>query len=86
MAGRCRRPASTGATLVANKDREIARLEGLYQKNVEGAGGEIFHSRADAGRRRIRSVLEGENRTVTADQILIATGGRPSAASGASRP
>ena len=33
-------------TLVANKDREIARLEGIYRKGVEGAGGEVFQSRA----------------------------------------
>ena len=63
-------------TLVANKDKEIARLEAIYKKNVEGAGGEAFHSRA-------RLVdphavyLVAEDRTVSADQILIATGGRP---------
>ena len=63
-------------TLIANKDREIARLSGLYQSGVERAGGETFHSRAtlvDAHTVRI----ENENRTVTAEHILIATGGRP---------
>ncbi len=63
-------------TLVANKEREISRLEGLYQHGVEKAGGEAFHSRAvliDPHTVRI----ESEGRTVTADQILIATGGRP---------
>ena len=63
-------------TLVANKDKEIARLEGLYRSGVEKAGGEAFASRAtlvDAHTVRI----EAEDRTVTADQILIATGGRP---------
>jgi glutathione reductase (NADPH) len=65
-------------TLVANKDREIARLEGIYRKNVEGAGGETFHTRATlVDRHTVR--LENEDRTVTADQILIATGGRPAA-------
>lgn len=62
--------------LVANKEREITRLEGIYRKNVEAAGGEIFHSRAhlvDAH----TIFIETEGRTVTADQILIATGGRP---------
>ena len=63
-------------TLIANKDREIARLEGLYRKNVQGAGGETLQTRATLiDRHTIR--LEAENRTVTADQILIATGGRP---------
>ncbi|CDX23154.1 glutathione oxidoreductase [Mesorhizobium sp. SOD10] len=63
-------------TLVANKDKEIARLEAVYKRNVEGSGGETFHSRAvlvDP-----HSVyLVAEDRTVSADQILIATGGRP---------
>lgn len=63
-------------TLIANKDLEIGRLSGLYQHGVEKAGGETFHSRAtlvDAHTVRI----EAEDRTVTADQILVATGGRP---------
>ncbi|WP_457937227.1 glutathione-disulfide reductase [Mesorhizobium sp. 10J20-29] len=63
-------------TLIAAKDREIGRLSGLYEQGVEKAGGTAFHSRAtlvDAHTVRI----EAENRTVTADQILIATGGRP---------
>ena len=63
-------------TLIANKDKEIARLSGLYQSGVEKAGGEALHSRAtlvDAHTVRI----ENENRTVTAEHILIATGGRP---------
>lgn len=64
-------------TLIANKDREIARLEGLYQLGVEKAGGTAFHSRAAlVDDHTIR--LEAEDRTVTADQILIAVGGRPS--------
>ncbi|MES0030868.1 glutathione-disulfide reductase [Mesorhizobium sp. M0040] len=63
-------------TLVANKDREISRLEAIYQKNVQGAGGEVFHSRATLVDRHVVHLL-GEDRTVTADQILIATGGRP---------
>ncbi|MFH1793876.1 MAG: glutathione-disulfide reductase [Pseudomonadota bacterium] len=63
-------------TLIVNKDREIARLEGLYKGGVERAGGDTFHSRAtlvDAHTVRI----EAENRTVTAEHILVATGGRP---------
>lgn len=65
-------------TLIANKDREIDRLEAIYRKGVENAGGEAIMSRATlVDRHTIR--LEGENRTVTADQVLIATGGRPAA-------
>ncbi|MER8546941.1 glutathione-disulfide reductase [Mesorhizobium sp. M0684] len=63
-------------TLVANKDREISRLEAIYKKNVQSAGGEVFHSRATLVDRHVVHLL-GEDRTVTADQILIATGGRP---------
>ncbi len=64
------------ATLIANKDREIARLSGLYQTGVEKAGGEAFHGRAtlvDAHTLRIA----GESRAMTAEHILVATGGRP---------
>jgi glutathione reductase (NADPH) len=63
-------------TLVGNKDREIARLEQIYSRNVEGAGADIFHTRATLVDRHTIA-LAGESRTVTADQILIATGGRP---------
>jgi glutathione reductase (NADPH) len=62
--------------LIANKDREIARLESIYRKNVEAAGGVAFQSRATLlDRHRIR--LEADGDVVSADQILIATGGRP---------
>ncbi|TKT79189.1 glutathione-disulfide reductase [Aquamicrobium sp. LC103] len=63
-------------TLVANKDREIARLEGLYRKGLENAGAEIFESRAVLDDRHTVRIVS-ENRTVTARHILIATGGRP---------
>ncbi len=64
-------------TLIANKDREIARLEAIYQSGVQRAGGEAIASRAElVDAHTIRLVAEG--RTVTADQILIATGGTPS--------
>jgi glutathione reductase (NADPH) len=63
-------------TLIANKDAEIARLEGLYRANLERAGAELFESRAIvAGPHRIR--LERYDRVVSAEHILIATGGRP---------
>jgi glutathione reductase (NADPH) len=62
------------AKLVANKDREIARLEGLYRKGLEDAGARIFEARAvllDQHTVRVgREIL-------TADKILVATGSRP---------
>ncbi len=63
-------------TLIANKDREIARLEGLYKGNLEKAGVETFSTRAElSGPNSVR--LPDLDREVTAKHILIATGGRP---------
>ncbi len=62
--------------LIANKDKEIARLEGLYRKGLENAGAEIVESRATVtGPHAVR--IEKSGKTVTAERILIATGGRP---------
>jgi len=63
-------------TLIANKDKEIARLEAVYTRNVKATGVDIFADRAvfeDAHTLR----LLNEDRTVTAEKILIATGNRP---------
>ncbi len=63
-------------TLIANKDKEIARISGFYSSGVEAAGGTVFHSRAEVvGPHTVRLVQEG--RDVTAERILIATGGHP---------
>ncbi|MDA4844317.1 glutathione-disulfide reductase [Hoeflea poritis] len=62
-------------TLIANKDREVARLEGLYRKGLSNAGAEIFDSRAElVDEHRVRIV--SSNQIVTADKILVAVGGR----------
>lgn len=64
------------AKLIAAKDAEIARLEGLYAKNVAAAGAEVLKTRAElAGPHEVRLVADG--RTVSAKHILIATGGAP---------
>ncbi|MEM9279150.1 MAG: FAD-dependent oxidoreductase, partial [Pseudomonadota bacterium] len=34
-------------TLIANKDKEIERLEGLYRKGLEGNEADIFETRAE---------------------------------------
>jgi len=62
-------------TLIANKDKEIARLEGLYVQTVEKAGGKIYRSRAVLEDAHTVRLLDGK--TVTAKYILIATGGAP---------
>jgi glutathione reductase (NADPH) len=62
------------AKLIAAKDREITRLEGIYRKLLTGAGATIFDARAvlaDA-----HTVRMGD-KTVTAKNIVIATGGHP---------
>jgi len=64
-------------TLIANKDREIARLSAMYERGLNTAGATIIHSRAEL-RDAHTLHLSTENRTVTADKILIATGGWPS--------
>lgn len=61
---------------LAAKDIEIARLSGIYVANLRNAGADLIHGRAvleDAHSVR----LIAEDRTITAAQILIATGGRP---------
>ena len=45
-AGPCGEPRFDWATLIRNKDKEIARLEGVYRANLEKAGVEIVDSRA----------------------------------------
>ena len=63
-------------TLIANKDKEIDRLNGIYIRNLQNAGVEIIESRAtlvDAHKVR----LEATDREVTAGRILIAVGATP---------
>jgi glutathione reductase (NADPH) len=61
-------------TLIANKDREVARLEGIYRELLEAAGVTLIAGRATLVDRH--TVKVGERRC-TAAHILIATGGRP---------
>lgn len=63
-------------TLVANKNREIERLEKAYTAGVERPGGEIIRDRAKlTGPHSIRLAQSG--RELTASTILLATGGHP---------
>ncbi|MCH4813193.1 glutathione-disulfide reductase [Vreelandella neptunia] len=66
------------ATLRDNKVSEIKRLNGIYQRMLEGAGVTLFNARAkltDAN----TVTLSGEhgNVSLTAKKILLATGGWP---------
>ena len=67
-------PAFDWRTLVANKDREIERLNGVYAKLLAGAGVTLLRGRAtivDA------HTVEVDGRRVSARYILVATGGWP---------
>jgi len=69
------------ATLIANKDREIARLEAAYTANLTRSGVTIAKTRAvleDAHTVRLLS----DDRRVRAKHILIATGGWPGMGTG----
>ena len=62
--------------LIAAKDQEIARLEGLYRRGLETHGAEVIDSRAElVDAHTIRLLTSGK--TVTADKIVIATGAAP---------
>ncbi|MEO8302059.1 MAG: FAD-dependent oxidoreductase, partial [Rhizomicrobium sp.] len=70
-------------TLIANKDQEIARLEGLYTTNVQKAGVTIFQDRAVFEDPHTLLLLNS-GRRITAEKILIATGNRPTREMGTS--
>ncbi len=61
-------PTFDWATLIANKDREISRLNGIYRELLEGAGVRILKGRA---RLRDRHTVEVDGTVVTAERILI---------------
>ncbi|MEM9724550.1 MAG: FAD-dependent oxidoreductase, partial [Pseudomonadota bacterium] len=65
------------STFLAAKDAEIDRLEGVYRRNLQGAGVETHDTRATiAGPHEVR--LADSDRTLSAKHILVAVGGRPS--------
>ena len=68
-------------TFLEAKDVEIARLSGIYAANLGKAGVDLIHGRAvlrDAHTVEIAGKGEGgKPLIVTADRILVATGGRP---------
>jgi glutathione reductase (NADPH) len=72
-------------TLIANKDREITRLEGLYTKNVLAAGATILQDRAVFEDPHTLLLVNAQKR-VTAKTILIATGNRPTREMGTAKP
>lgn len=61
-------------TLIANKNKEIHRLNGIYEGMLEKNGVRVFK---DYARFTSPKTLQVGNDTITADKILIATGAKP---------
>ncbi|MDO8295827.1 MAG: glutathione-disulfide reductase [Caulobacter sp.] len=64
-------------TFLQAKDIEIARLSGIYVTNLQKAGADLVHGKAVLKDAHTVEILGEHAQTVTADKILIATGGRP---------
>jgi glutathione reductase (NADPH) len=65
------------ATLRDNVQRDVARLSGIYTTNLIKTGVTAFEERAEVvDTHKVRLVKSGSG--LTAERILIATGGRPS--------
>jgi glutathione reductase (NADPH) len=68
-------PSFDWPTLIANKDKEIARLERAYTATLEKAGVTIVKTRAVVADAHTLKLADGK--VVRAATILIATGGTP---------
>ena len=67
-------PSFDWPTLVAAKEKELGRLNGIYGNLLEGAGVEVIRGR---GTIRAPNTVEVGGKRHTARHILVATGGRP---------
>jgi len=67
------------AQLMANKDREIERLNGVYQRLLEARGARIIRGRARFTAPGVVETVgpDGARNTWRAKQVLCAVGGRP---------
>lgn len=61
-------------TLVRNKNTEIERLNGIYQRLLDNAGATVIRGHAEL--RDAHTVVVGD-KTYTSERILVATGGWP---------
>src|ERR1700759_687560 len=68
-------PSFDWPTLIANKDKEIARLEAAYTSNVEKSGARVVKTRAVFEDPHTLRLATGES--VRSKYVLIATGGAP---------
>ena len=67
-------PAFDWKTLLEHKDREILRLNSVYERLLKGSGVEIFNGHATVVD---PNTVEIGGRRITAQHILLATGGWP---------
>ena len=63
------------STLIKNKDTEIKRLNGVYKRILDNSGAETINGRAKIVDEH---TVEVNSKHITAERILIATGGWPS--------
>src|SRR5258708_17298564 len=61
--------------LLANKDSEIERLNGVYERLLTGAGARILRGRAEVVDQHTVAI---NGQRITANYLLLATGGWPS--------
>ena len=69
------------ARLIAARNAEIARLEGIYQRLLDEAGVRrlVGNAAIEVERREGAFVIEVEGERLTTTRVLVATGGRPTA-------
>jgi len=72
---RVQEPGLDWPTLIANKNKEIERLNGIYRNILNNNNVDIHEARAVL---KDAHTLDVGGKTVTADKILVATGGWPS--------
>ena len=70
------KPTFDWQAFVERRDIEIARLSGIYVTNLQNAGAELAHGRAELLDAHTFTMV-GKDQTFTADKVLIATGGWP---------
>ena len=68
-------PSFDWPTLLNNKNKEISRLNGIYQGLLDNTGVTLFEDRATIVDAHTVSV---SNKNISAEKILVATGGWPS--------
>jgi glutathione reductase (NADPH) len=70
-------PSFDWKKFITAKDVEISRLSGVYVSNLTKAGADLVHGKAVFKDAHTLLVTGHHEQTVTADKVLIATGGRP---------